>query len=354
MDLRPNFKFTPVFTLLIIGICSCTSMKEISIQVAIPAKSGISPEIQSIAILNHSMTAEFINLKNDSLEPSLNKSGFRRTFFDSIAADSAIITAAKAIFSSQRFDVVVPVQRNITRDNYGFEPLDSLSIIEICNEFNVDGVLVLEFFSERVNKSITKVLNPPKYFNKVIGNIMGYSSLTFSAKWRFYQPKHDPFISDFDIGQFIHWDAGAYSWSIDECLRKLPSIKEILIEGGRASGFDIADSICPKWIDETRYFYKTGRKDIDAAIPLIKMNKWEEAADIWTKYLTNASPSLRSKIEFNLALASEMTGDLNSAIEWCNKSYQPKNPIKTYHYLKVLNNRRTIWEKDLKNNAATL
>jgi hypothetical protein len=111
----------------------------------------------------------------------------------------------------------------------------------------------------------------------------------------------------------------------------------------------MADNISPKWQDENRKYYITGNKEIDTAIPLIKENKWEEAAEIWMKYSSVSSKSLRSKVEFNLALAAEMTGDIDLAIDWAFKSYKTKYSRIADLYLNYLNQRHSSLEKSSRN-----
>jgi hypothetical protein len=57
------------------------------------------------------------------------------------------------------------------------------------------------------------------------------------------------------------------------------------------------------------------------------------------------SKSLKSKIEFNLALAYEMQGDLNEAIRWGGRSYNSFYRPVTYNYLKTLKERKSLYEK---------
>ena len=89
---------------------SCTSLRNISIEVAVLPQYPISEDIQSLVLLNRSMNGQFSNIRSDSLEKLLiNKNMVLNTVFqDSIAADTVIQIAAKALCESGRFDVVVP------------------------------------------------------------------------------------------------------------------------------------------------------------------------------------------------------------------------------------------------------
>ena len=135
-----------LYSLIIVVLSSC-SIKKIAIQVADPPKYQISPEVKSIAILNRSLNANFKDRLTDSPE-DLVATLKENTFYDSSASDSALISASRAIFNSQRFDVVVPYQRDIWREDKAkmLQPLDTAFIKDICRDFKVDAVLVMEDF----------------------------------------------------------------------------------------------------------------------------------------------------------------------------------------------------------------
>jgi hypothetical protein len=320
-----NLKRFFLLYLLAIVLSSC-SLKKIAVQVPDPPEFQIPYNIKSIVIFNRSQNAKFVYTKSDSAENFVPKLFFRKTYYDISASDSAIVSAARAIYDTQRFDVVVPLQRNIYRDDIDgiLGPLDSLHINHYCTDFNVDAALVLEHFSEKINGYVSEI------------------GLNTRMIWRFYQPGQFPLSLLTD--DTLHWYGKRYQTN-EEFLKKLPSLKDLLIEGGINSGKNIARQIGCVWQDQKRYYYKTGKKKIDAAIPFIRSDKWEEASAIWLKFSSVSSPFLRSKIEYNLAVSAEMTGDIDRAIDWANKSLQVKSFSKTKKYLKELHNRKTLLNK---------
>jgi|GEM_PF-499869 len=347
------FKKFSFSILLAIIICSCSSMQKITVQVSTPPLHPVSPEIQSLAILNRSLTRNFTNLGRDSLEKILVNSelDLDTVMLDSVAADTAIQVAAKALFESDRFDVVVPVQRNLIRNDQGGlrAPLDKDFIEKICKDFKVNAVLVLESFSEKImtNLDVQRFwygFDVERYADQYKGTI----NLAYNLEWRLYKPFLNPPIERYNTKDTVFWNS--FDYSLRNMYDKLPSLKEVLIGGGIAAGLDMADNISPKWNDEMRRYYITGNKEADAAVPLIKADKWEEAAEVWKKFAGASSKNLRSKVEYNLALAAEMTGDMDSAIEWATKSYKTKYSAKTESYLKYLNQRRKLFQKTSKIN----
>ena len=336
-----------LFVFICVSIFSCSSLKNIGIEVAVLPEYPIGEDIQSLVLLNRSMTNRFTNNKIDSLEKILvnNKLLMDTLLQDSIAADTAVQVAAQALFESGRFDVVVPKDRNIVRaDNEEIlKPLDVNFINEICTDFKVDGVLVLESFAEQLKT---------KYYLGKDGSSFNFSyinattDIKYFSEWRLYRPRDLNRVIRFQMADSIFWNIG--SSSVEAVYLQMPRTKEALIGGGIAAGLKMSAYIGTGWVNQNRYYYLTGKSEIDAAIPLIKNNKWEEAAAIWEKFASNPSKTIKSKVEFNLALASEMNGDLDLAIEWGLKSFKTRYSKATEVYLKTLDDKRIALLKENK------
>lgn len=337
-----------LFVFISLSIFSCSSLKNIGIEVAVQPEYPISEDIQSLVLLNRSMTNRFTNNKIDSLEKILikNKMSMDTVLQDSIAADTVIRVAARALFESSRFDVVVPKERNIVRtDNEEMvKPLDISFINEICTDFNVDAVLILESFAEKLATKYYLNTNEGTYYGA-----KGYTASTdvaYFSEWRLYRPQDLKPVIRFQVGDSIFWNAASYS--LEDVYSQMPRTKEALIGGGIAAGLKMSEYISTKWVSQMRYYYVTGENEIDAAVPLIKNNKWEEAAIIWNKYASISSKTIRSKVEFNLALAAEMNGNLDLALEWGLKSFKSRYTKAIEVYLKALENKRIAQLKEKK------
>ncbi len=310
-------------------------MVELSVQLASPPKNLISQDIQRVAILNRALKLDFTDSSNYS--PSLKDGkSFKKVFCDSLAADTAIKIAARAIFSSQRFDVTIPYRMNFFRNdtNKLLNPLDTVFVNSICKDYDVDALLVLENFTESAEGEY-----------RYPGDIEeGFINVSYSSTWRFYDPSNPNQFKLFRLSDIVYWRFYQY-YAFRLPSDRLPTIKEALIERGIASGEAVAVQICPVWTDAERYFFKTRKKSIDKAIPLIKENKWTEAEEVWKKYSSEPDLSLRSKIEYNIALAEELNDNLNEALEWIIKSLKTKYSEEAEIYCNLLRTRITKFKK---------
>jgi hypothetical protein len=319
----------------------------VNIQTLQPPPALISDSIQSITVFNRSMTPDFKNWDRDSLEQLLADRHLELDTMlrDSTAADTVVQVAAHQLFNSGRFDVVIPKERNLTNflpSTISQEPLDWNFVTTMCRNFQTDALLVLENFGEEVNTDFDSGYEQD-FSGNMVETYYGALDLVYHSRWRLYDSHHRGNVRTFDVSDTIYWDS--YGYTAQEMYDKLPSIKEALIEGGVVTGQDLARQIAPQWKDARRRLFVTGNKNIDQAVPLAEKGDWEAARKIWERFVDTGSKSRRSKVEFNLALANEMTGHIEKAIEWGVKSYKTYYRRQTDEYLRTLGKRRKLLNK---------
>lgn len=79
--------------------------------------------------------------------------------------------------------------------------------------------------------------------------------------------------------------------------------------------------IIPTWLTVERLYYKSGNQNMLLAEKYALNNEWLKAAEIWNKQSKNKNPKMAAKACYNMALACEMEGKLDAAIDWLVQSY---------------------------------
>jgi len=79
--------------------------------------------------------------------------------------------------------------------------------------------------------------------------------------------------------------------------------------------------IIPTWLTVERLYYKSGNQNMVIAEKYALNNEWLKAAEIWNKQSKNKNPRIAAKSCYNMALACEMEGKLDAAIDWLVQSY---------------------------------
>jgi hypothetical protein len=191
-------KLYSLILLSLIVLSSSAQLKKFKVEIPNTPKFKISDSIQSFTILNRSLTPEFSNYNEDSLQIKFYKQNFKVSskILDSIAADTTIKALGDILFDSERFDVVIPVERNIYRllpytETPG--PLTWDYVESICNEFKTDALIVLENIAmyTTTNYEARREMFNYNYEKSYFASIDFYSR----SHWRIYYPKTNKLFS---------------------------------------------------------------------------------------------------------------------------------------------------------------
>jgi len=340
-------KLYSLILILLIALSSSAQLKKFKVEIPNTPKIKISDSIQSFTILNRSLTPEFSNYNEDSLQIKFYKQNFKvnSMILDSTASDTTIKALGDILFDSERFDVVIPVDRDIYRLLPFIqtpEPLTWDYVESICTQFKTDALIVLENIAMHTTtnyetrREILSYDNEKSYF----------ASIDFYSRshWRIYYPKTKQIILDYKLNtDTLYWES--YERDLRTTFRNLPSIKSAASETGIRNALDFGKLIAPNWVEETRYYYVFEDTNIDKSVQLAADGDWNGAQDNWELYVGKGSSFKRSRIMLNLALAAEMTGDLEQAIEWAKKSQEVYYREVTNHYLKTLLKRQSKLKK---------
>jgi len=310
------------------------------------AKEELSPDIQSITLMNRSMSSQFQNHREDSLQMYFYRKGFQLSsvVLDSAASDTTIRALAALMFESGRYDVVVPLERNFKR-NFSYEIVpDTLSqaqVSDICTNFKTDALMVLERF---VTKTMADY-SAERYVDANVGNAYSYNAtldLKYDAFFRIYKPGKKTLVKEIALSDTIYWE------SVDNTQKglfsKLPSVKQALINAGIKVALDVDSKLSPTWVQEKRGYFIFKSKD-DQGQTFMNENNYEEAGQYWTGMARSTNKKIRSKAEYNLALINELNGDMDKAIEFGLKSFYSFYRFQTQTYLKKLEARKLELQK---------
>jgi hypothetical protein len=331
----------------LIALNSPAQLKKFKVEIPNSPKIKISDSIQSFTILNRSLTPQFSNYNEDTLQIAFYKQNFKvnSIVLDSIASDTTIKALGDILFTSDRFDVVIPVERNIYRllpYTKTPEPLTWDYVESICEQFKTDALIVLENLAMR---TVTNYETHKEYIDYNFEKTY-FASIDFysRAHWRIYYPKTKQIILDYAKNEdTLYWES--YEYDLRTTFRKLPSIKAAAAETGIKNALDFSKLISPNWVEESRYYYVLEDTVIDRSIQFASDGEWDKAYDNWKTFANRGNSIKRSKILLNLALASEMNGNIPEAIEWAKESQNLYYREITNYYLKQLLKRNTSLKK---------
>ena len=339
---QSSFKYIGLIMLVVVGL-SCSQFRSVTIEYQQPAKSRVPEKIQSLTLMNRAMTNDFRNFNEDSLQRYFYRHGFKADInvLDSLAADTCLQAIGELLYESGRFDIVIPVERNIDRDlNYYIteQPLDWEYVDSICKTYQTDALLVMERFINRVKTHFEAEAYP--YATDWVRYSLFYAAIdvVYDSFFRIYYPKEKEIVGQLFISDTIFWE----NEDVEQrrLFKELGSVKQALIATGIKVALDLNDNISPHWVPDSRGVFIINKTN-ETERNLINSGNWAQLTEYWQPLLKSKNRSLRSKAEFNMALINELDGRIDDAISWATKSYRSSFRNQTETYLKRLQERKT-------------
>ena len=317
-----------VIGLTIFPLIGFSQLKRISAEIPVKPKLVLSDSIQSLTLINRSITPEFVRFHSDSLQVAFYRKNFnvKAVLLDSLVADTTLRALGELLFESTRYDVVIPLERNLYRQlSYSQtpEPLSWKEVEDICNQYNTDALVVLENSAI----SIQTEYSGGSFREAKIKN-------EYRMHWRLYYPKSQIILADVIHSENFDWSNADYD--LYNLFQGLPRVYDATIFTALQASIRFSDLIAPRWEKERRFYYAVRKSEIDLSEKFIENNDWEGALNNWLKYVDSGPKSRRSKVMLNVGLAYEMLGDTKEAAVWVNKSLRTTYREVTNSYYKSL------------------
>lgn len=325
--------------LLLLVFVAFTACKTtyVTVQVLKPAHITIPSKVNNLVFINRSLPAKSERFKN-ILEGAVTGEA---VLADRRGADECIKGVIAKLNNSPRFKAVAPANVELrgtgTRE---FPPaLDWRIVEDICKQNKAEALITLETFDSNNSVQIGERQAERKEGDRVIKytEFIATLNVEIESGWRIYFPADKRIID-----QNVYIDGRSWSNASDAKKKAeagLPFIENAVADAGYYAGQQYAFRISPMWINVSRYYYKKGNDDFKTADRYGKSGDWEGAANIWSKYVNSRDPKIAGNACYNMALAQELEGNLESALEWARKSYTSYNNKKGRYYANILQQR---------------
>jgi hypothetical protein len=235
-----------------------------------------------------------------------------------------------ALIRSNRF-VSVKKLSNLDLRSYGagvFPVYLSWDTVErICRENNADVLFSLELF----DAGSTVGLN--------IANFVQVLNMKTQVKtgWRIYDPATRTILDQYFINRDLNCQSGNFLTVASAQLGR----KEAVIRAGNRTGEDYATRIIPYTIRVSRFYYVRGNASFSLAKRMARAGDWDGAANIWRAATTSRSGKVAGRACYNMAIISEINGDLNGALQWARKAYEVYKTPYALDFVNILQQRQS-------------
>ena len=327
----------------LVSIFSSCITSNIAVNIQRPADITVSQDIQNVVIANRSRPSKE-NLTGNIVEGMISGEGIGT---DRRGAESCIDGLIKMLDNSERFTLknIDGIELKGTGTASFPIPLDWEIVQSLCAPYDADALIVLATFD---SDSRSYVGNPVTRTRKKKGvkvktlHYPAYRDITIESGWRIYDLKNKKIVDENKFAEYKQFSAWAKS--PEAALLSLLSQGSAIRESGLVAGRQYGFRISPMWIKVRRTYFTGKHDDLKLAKKYVTKGDWDNAITIWKDLVNSADEKIAKRSAYNMAVASEIKGGLDAAIEWAKKA-KNLGEKKAYSYINVLNRRKIDKEK---------
>ena len=329
---------TGILIAFIFSSCASTNLMQLS--VLQPAPVTLPSYIKNVVVVNRTQVSKQSKIidvvdKVVSLESAnLDKDG----------AQSEITGLTDELKKNNRFDGVEMLANTaLTTNTPGIfpAPLPWDAVEKYCKENNADALFSLELFDtdSKIDYTVNNTIIKTPLGNVPAIEQQANMHTLVKAGWRIYDPRGRNLLDEAALTRTIDYYGRGINPTI--ALQALINRKEAVKEVGNVAGHAYAFRIVPQWQRVSRDYYVRGNDNFKIAKRKAQTSNWNEAAKLWLKETSNSKRKIAGRACYNMAIISEINGDLSMAIKWAQQSYENYNNPLALNYVKILTNRQT-------------
>lgn len=296
-----KFKLGILGFVFLLILNSCVSYEKFSIEVFKPAEVRLTPAVKKIAVISRNL--KFVNdtLQNYQVKNHRLIKDKIKLNTDSLAIKTCLDSLSGKLLAQNQFDkvAVLPVNTFPATRVKNIRPAQNEWYKAISEKTGADVLILLDMFSCFYSQ---EDVDSSPAVNVVTSNI-----------WSVYSATEQKIIDRFTQVDTLYWDGTDENGRYKKL--RIPDKKNAILLAAGVIGENYAKHILPAWAKVDRNFMQSGNPELQKAVKLALDGKWDEAVAIWQVYSENKGKRNRVVALYNLALASEMNGNVDRAIE---------------------------------------
>lgn len=310
----------------------------VSLKVMNPAPVTMPSYVKKIGILNRSLpinenvvlnTVHKINTLDYN---DINKEG----------SQDAIQGLKDAFTETGKFDQIKSLDIPLKSPGAGIfqAPLSWAEVEKICQQNNLDGIVVLELYDTDVKVAPITMAKDISNPLAVLNNIQQQVNITTIVKtgWRMYDPKSKLILDEYSTADNITYSGAGNNPlnTVEAMIARKDAVKKL----SNQLGYLYVNRILPYWINVTRDYYVKGSSNFKIAKRKAQTGNWDQAGKLWEKETKNSKDKIAGRAYYNMAIISEINGNTDTAIEWAQKAYEDYNNHLALKYVNILKYRK--------------
>lgn len=326
-----------LFYISLLFLISCGT-SSISVNVQRPADISVPQNIQDVIIANRSVAGKG-NITKNIVEGFFSGEGIGA---DKKGSEYCVMGLSQMLSSSDRYNLKNTGE--ISLDGTGTSSFPDLlswkKVQRICDSYGADALIVLATFDSDSRVVEGKpVIRKKKVKGEQVKETRFPVTLIMDIEsgWRIYDA-HQKKIIDVnkftEVKEYVSWGS-----SYNDARIKLPSKRHSLKESGILAGEKYGFRISPIWVNVSRTYFASKEEKFKLAKSCVKLGDWDGAIGFWKDMTSHDNIKLSRRAYFNLAVAAEVKGQLDVALEYAKKS-RDLGEKRAVSYIKTLNSRK--------------
>lgn len=259
---------------------------------------------------------------------------------DRLASDEAIKGVYDGIHAADGVHILIP--KNLHLDGTGTRetpaPLGWEHVVAICDSTGADALLVLETFdsnSDLLLQTAAGQIGSILTTGKPGIRVPRRARVDVRCYWRLYDPRTKTIADQFQQSHYLSFNL----------LSPIPPF-QALSETAYAAGHEYIRRFLPSYYSVRRELYKKGKgrdkHQFNTGWRRSEVANWEGAIDAWMPLASNPTSQLAGQAALNIAVAHEVLGDTDRALEWAQRAYEDYGDKLARDYAKTLLRRKNI------------
>jgi hypothetical protein len=325
--------FVLFVTLIISG---CSKYGYVSLNFPQPPETYLPEDVNYIAVVNRSLV-EDEDADNRTFE-AITTSEVAGS--DRLASDDCVKGAYEASKQMEGAEVIIPQKVRLygTGTREMPELLDWDLVAGICEAEGTDALLVLETFDSNTDLLLTTATEQAAAIistGSPKASLPATLNVNVVCYWRLYHPGTRSIIDQYQHSTYLSFETNG----------GLPP-PTALPETAYSAGVAYINRFLPGFYVERRDLYKrtsgSAKHQFIAGYRRAEVANWQGAMEIWEGLSDHPKQKTAGRACLNIAVANEVLGNTDLALDWAKKSYEFYDDKLGRSYSKILLRRKSF------------
>ena len=328
-----------LFLPLLAAVAASCATQELYLNVTHPAPVTIAPEIKTVGIIDRSTPTDQTR-SLDVIDKVLTLEG---AALDSIGTLEAIKGVTEELAANDRFNEVKLLDGlEFRTSGLGGMPMPLTwdQVEGICRESGAQALFALELYDTDTRISYR---TEPGKVKTPLGDIpvLNHSAsmeTLVKTGWRIYSPSDRAILDEHIVAESVIFAGKGINpvAAVAGMIHRKDAVKEV----SRKAGHIYALRLIPYRLRVTRDYFVKGTDNFKIAKRRAQLGKWDDAAELWEKETENPKMKIAGRAHYNMAIISEINGNIDDAIAWAQKAYSDYRNKPGLRYVRILENRK--------------